>query len=76
MKVSRWGKRLAIRLPVDLVSALDQKGGDQVEVKVVRSRESEICDDQQASAAIETLRALRRPLPANFRFDRDAAHER
>ncbi len=76
MQVSKWGNSLAIRIPGAVVEALDLKAGDHIEVNIVGAREFEIARDSRRSAAIETLRALRRPLPEGFRFDRDEANER
>jgi antitoxin MazE len=76
MQVSKWGNSLAIRIPGAVAAALDLKEGDHVEVSIVGSRHFEIGHDRRRREAIETLRALRRPLPDGFRFDRDDAHER
>lgn len=76
MQVSKWGNSLAIRIPGAVVEALELKEGDHVEVSIVGSRQFEIGHDRRRGEAIEKLRALRRPLPDGFRFDRDEAHER
>lgn len=76
MQVSKWGNSLAIRIPGAVVDALDLKEGDHVEVNIVGSRHFEIGYDRRRQEAIEKLRALRRPLPEGFLFDRDEAHER
>lgn len=76
MQVSKWGNSLAIRIPGAVVDALDLKEGDHIEVNIVGSRRFEIDHDRRRREAIEQLRALRRPLPEGFRFDRDEAHER
>jgi len=76
MQVSRWGNSLALRIPSAVVEALELKEGDHVEVCIAGEREFEIGRDRRRQAAIERLRALRRPLPEGFRFDRDGANER
>jgi antitoxin MazE len=76
MQVSKWGNSLAIRLPGAVVEALGLKEGDHIEVNIVGARDFEVGPDRRRRAAIETLRALRRPLPEGFHFDRDDAHER
>ena len=76
MKVSRWGNSLAVRLPSAVVEALGLKAGDQIEVTIVGPRQFEIRRDRSREAAIERLRALRRPLPPDFTFDRNAASKR
>jgi antitoxin MazE len=76
MQISKWGNSLAIRIPGAVVEALDLKEGDHVEVNIVGPRHFEVGHDRRRQEAIEKLRALRRPLPDGFRFDRDEAHER
>jgi antitoxin MazE len=76
MQVSKWGNSLAIRLPADLVEALGLKDVDQIEIRVVDERRSEISRNFTREDAIERLRKLRRPLPTEFTFDRNAANER
>lgn len=76
MQVSKWGNSLAIRLPGAVVEALGLKEGDHIEVNIVGARDFEIERDRRCTAAIETLRGLRRPLPEDFHFVRDETHER
>ena len=76
MQVSKWGNSLAVRLPAAVVDALDLKEGDQIEIRVAGPKEFEISRDRSREEAIERLRKLRRPLPAGFKFDRNAANER
>jgi antitoxin MazE len=76
MQVSKWGNSLAIRLPSTVVRALALKEGDEIEVRVKSDREFEIDRAATREEALRRLRALRRPFPPGFRFDRDEAHER
>lgn len=76
MQVAKWGNSLAVRLPVTVVEALKLKEGDQIEIQVAGMRRFEISRDKSRQAALARIRKLRRPLPAGFRFDREAAHER
>jgi antitoxin MazE len=76
MQVSKWGNSLAVRLPSAVVEALELKEGDQIEICVAGDRRFEVSHDSSRDRALERLKALRRPLPAGFRFDRDEAHER
>ncbi len=76
MRVSKWGNSLAIRLPAAVVEALELKDGDQIEIRIAGTREFEVSRDRRREDAVERLRRLRRPLPAGFIFDRNAAHER
>jgi antitoxin MazE len=76
MQVSKWGNSLAIRLPVAIVEALELKEGDDIEIRVVGSRDLEVSRDESRQRALEALRKLSRPLPPGFVFDREEAHER
>ncbi len=76
MRVSKWGNSLAVRLPAQVVEALELKEGDSIDIRVVGPRGFEIERNQDREKALKQLRALRRPLPPGFRFDRDEAHER
>ena len=70
MRVSRWGNRLAIRLPADVVEALELEEGDEIEVRIAASRTFEVTRDRSVERAMARLRKLRRPLPPGFTFDR------
>lgn len=76
MQVSKWGNSLAVRLPAAVVEALELKDGDQIEIRIVGSREFEIGRDRSREEALKRLRTLRRPLPAGFIFDRAEANGR
>ena len=76
MQISKWGNSLAIRIPSEVVEALDLKEGDQIEVKIAGAREFEVRRDRTREKALERLRRLRRPLPAGFVFDRAEANAR
>ena len=76
MQVSKWGNSLAIRLPRTVVEALKLKEGDDIEIIVAGRRRFGIARDRSREQALARLRALKRPLPKGFRFDREAANER
>ena len=76
MQVSKWGNSLAVRLPAVVVEALELKEGDQITIRVAGKREFEVERDRRREEAIEGLRRLRIPFPADFKFDREEAHER
>jgi antitoxin MazE len=76
MQVSKWGNSLAVRLPKAVVEALKLKEGDDVEITIAGSRHFEVARDRRREEALKRLRALQRPLPPGFKFDRDEAHER
>lgn len=76
MKVAKWGNSLAVRLPVAVVEVLELKIGDAIEITVADDRSLKVSRDTSRQQAIERLRALRRPLPAGFKFDREEANAR
>lgn len=76
MQVAKWGNSLAVRLPKRLVEALELKEGDEIEVIVAGTRRLEIARDTSREQALARLRALKRPLPKGFKFDRGEANER
>jgi antitoxin MazE len=45
MQVSKWGNSLAVRLPAEVVEALDLKEGDQIEIRIAGTREFEVRRD-------------------------------
>ena len=76
MQVSKWGNSLAIRLPAAVVQALDLKEGDEVEVHVVGARAFGIDRDQSRERALARIRAFRKRLPPDWKFDREDANAR
>lgn len=76
MQVSKWGNSLAIRLPASVVKALELKEGDKVEVHVVGERVFGIDRDRSRDRALARIRALRKKLPPDWKFDRDEANAR
>jgi antitoxin MazE len=76
MQVAKWGNSLAVRLPKAVVDILKLKEGDSVEIQVAGARAFEIARAPAARDVLARLRKYRGRLPAGFRFDRLAAHER
>jgi antitoxin MazE len=76
MQVSKWGNSLAIRLPASVVKALELKEGDEVEVHVVGERTFGIDRDRSRERALERIRASRKRLPPDWKFDREDANAR
>jgi len=58
------------------VEALNLKEGDQIEIRIVDTREFEVRRDPARKRALDRLRRLRRPLPTGFVFDRAEANAR
>jgi len=76
MHVSKWGNSLAVRLPAAVVEALQLKEGDDIQIIVRGDRAFEIVRKPTSAEFIARLRKYRGKLPADFRFERDEAHER
>lgn len=76
MRVAKWGNSLAIRLPDAIVKALKLKSGDEIEIVVTGDREFQVGRDKGRERALARLRALKKPLPKGFRFDREEANAR
>jgi antitoxin MazE len=76
MRVVKWGKSLAIRLPTAVIEALDLKEGDEIELHATGMREATIVRKASRNELLERLRAFRGRLPDDFKFDRDDANDR
>lgn len=77
MQVSKWGNSLAIRIPADVVRALALKEGDEVELEALNDRNLVLITEQQKrDAAIARIRAMARPFPLDYKFDREEANAR
>ena len=75
-RVSRRDNDLAICLPQTVVDALALKDGDHVEIRICGERAFEIRRDTPKERALEQIRALSRPLPPDWKFNRDDANAR
>jgi antitoxin MazE len=76
MRVAKWGNSLAVRLPDAVVKALKLKTGDEIEIVISGAKRFEVARDRSREHAMDRLRALKKPLPKGFRFDRDEANAR
>ena len=76
MRVAKWGNSLAVRLPDAVVKALKLRSGDEIEIVVTGEREFRVERDKGRELALARLRALKKPLPKGFRFDREEANGR
>ncbi|MDH2328123.1 AbrB/MazE/SpoVT family DNA-binding domain-containing protein [Cereibacter sp. SYSU M97828] len=75
MQVAKWGNSLAVRLPAKLVAELGLQAGDEIEVEVAQGRLA-LARPRSTDQILTDLDRFRGRLPADFRFDRDAANER
>jgi antitoxin MazE len=63
-------------LPDAIVKALKLKSGDEIEIVVRAERVFEVERDTSRDRALARLRALKKPLPKGFRFEREEANAR
>jgi antitoxin MazE len=79
MQIGRWGNSLAVRLPKALVDRFRLKEGDEIDgaaVEAALAKADAVDVERRRDEAFERIRALRRPLPADYKFDRDEANAR
>lgn len=76
MRVAKWGNSLAIRLPAELVAALEIREGDDIEVVASGKQKLAVSADERRKRALEEMRRLAVPLPPGYKFDREEANAR
>ena len=79
MQIGRWGNSLAVRLPKSLVERLKLKEGDEIDSDVVEAALAKADADaveRRRDEAMKRIVALRRPLPPDYKFDREEANAR
>ncbi|MEH3038785.1 MAG: AbrB/MazE/SpoVT family DNA-binding domain-containing protein [Sphingomonas paucimobilis] len=76
MKVEQVGEKLTVTIPDDVVEALGLHEGDTVSLVRDMAVEDDVPDAMVKLRALAVLRSLARPLPADFRFDREEANAR
>lgn len=64
------------RLPDALVKSLKLKAGDEIEIVVTGERTFQVLRAKSRELVLAQLRALKKPLPKGFRFDREEANGR
>ena len=76
MQVAKWGNSLAVRLPKKLVDQLGLKEGDKLELVSAQKRTVAVARDNAREEALKRLLATNWPIPPDYKFDREEAHER
>lgn len=76
MQVCKWGNSLAIRIPAAVVEALGLKEGDEVTLRAAGDGSLVVEKPLDIDALLERISKLRRPLPPDFKFDREDANSR
>ncbi|MCC7268656.1 MAG: AbrB/MazE/SpoVT family DNA-binding domain-containing protein [Caulobacteraceae bacterium] len=70
MKVIRWGKDLAVRIPASVAARLDLKVGDEVKVERVSQPTLHLNSTESRREALQRLRKYRGMLPADWNAPR------
>ena len=74
LEIVRWGSDLAVRLPEEFVTHHKLKEGDHIEIRPVD--QSPARSMMSREQALERIKALQRPLPPDWKFDREDANSR
>lgn len=74
MRISKWGNSLAVRIPRDVVKALDLDVGDEIEL--VRRGPGVLEVSKMREDSLARIRAMAKPLPPGWKFDREEANAR
>ena len=72
----KMGQQSCHPLPASVVETLELEEGDEVEVHVAGERAFDIARDRSRERALARIRALRKELPADWKFDREEANAR
>lgn len=75
MKVAKWGNSLAIRIPADVARVLQLREGDDVTVRAVGKDTLAIEKDASREEILARIRAMRRPMPKGWKFNRAELYE-
>lgn len=76
MRVSKWGNSLALRIPAEVVEALELKEGDEIQLRAIKRNEFGVAKQATAEDVIRAFRKFRGRVPPDFKFDRDEANSR
>jgi antitoxin MazE len=74
MQIGKWGNSLAVRLPKEIVERFHLKEGDSIDMELFGRalQRSQMTREE----ALKRLVELQRPLPPDYKFDREEANSR
>jgi antitoxin MazE len=75
MQVTKVGDQLMVPLPDGVVEKLGLKEGDEVGV-YLKPRDVGPDPEKRREEALRIIRSLARPLPPDYKFNREEANER
>ncbi|MBB5686552.1 AbrB/MazE/SpoVT family DNA-binding domain-containing protein [Sphingobium boeckii] len=76
MQVAKWGNSLAVRIPADVARALNIKEGDDLDVSAEDGKLKITPKPVDRESVFARMRALSKPLPKGWKFDREEANAR
>ena len=76
MRVSKWGNSLAVRIPRDVAEALGIKEGDDIRLVAAEWGAVGVAAKPSRQELLNRIRGLAKPLPADYKFDREEANAR
>lgn len=77
MQIAKWGNSFGVRIPADVMRALDLKEGDKIELCALDDGTvAVISEKQRRKAILARMREMRGMLPADYKFDREEANAR
>ena len=76
MKIAKWGNSLAVRIPRDVADALDLEAGDEVTLRAGADDSLEIVREPTLAEILDSIRRRAKPLPEDYKFDREEANAR
>lgn len=74
MRISKWGNSIGVRIPKDVARALGLNVGDEVKLTPGGPGVLEVSKVREDSIA--RIRAMAKPLPPGWKFDREEANAR
>jgi antitoxin MazE len=74
MQIGKWGNSLAVRLPREIVERFHFKEGDLIDMELL-SR-ALLRTQMTREEALKRVVELQRPLPPDYKFDREEANAR
>jgi len=74
MKIAKWGNSLAVRIPRNMAKDMGVAEGDDVAMEVRPDGSLVLTDPKDRAKVIARITKLAKPLPPDWKFDRDEIH--
>ena len=76
MQLAKWGNSYAVRLPKEMVEALELTLGEELDASIAQDGSLRIRRKRSRAEIIESLRRFEGTIAGPFTFDRDEANAR